>query len=26
MEELKIIFGLEHEDLNTELGPLGRLM
>lgn len=26
MEELKIIFGLEHEDLNIELGPLGKLM
>lgn len=26
MEELKIIFGLEHEDLNIELGPLGKLL
>lgn len=26
MDELKIIFGLEHEDLNIELGPLGKLM
>ncbi|WP_223587729.1 gas vesicle protein K [Neobacillus bataviensis] len=26
MEELKIIFGLEKEDLNIELGPLGRLL
>ncbi|MGG3470580.1 gas vesicle protein K [Neobacillus pocheonensis] len=26
MEELKVIFGLEHEDLNIELGPLGRLL
>jgi Gas vesicle protein K len=26
MEELKIIFGLENEDLNIELGPLGKLM
>ncbi|WP_429466635.1 gas vesicle protein GvpK [Neobacillus sp. B4I6] len=24
MEELKIIFGLETEDLNIELGPLGK--
>ena len=26
MEELKMIFGLENEDLNIELGPLGRLL
>jgi len=26
MEELKIIFGLEGEDLNIELGPLGKLL
>ena len=26
MEELKIIFGLENEELNIELGPLGKLM
>ena len=26
MEELKIIFGLENEDLNIDLGPLGRLL
>lgn len=26
MEELKIVFGLENEDLNIELGPLGKLM
>jgi Gas vesicle protein K len=26
MEELKQIFGLEHEDLNIELGPLGKLL
>ncbi|WP_160724734.1 gas vesicle protein K [Bacillus sp. USDA818B3_A] len=26
MEELKIIFGLENEDLNIDLGPLGNLM
>ncbi|MGG1677066.1 gas vesicle protein K [Neobacillus sp. NRS-1170] len=26
MEELKVIFGLEHEELNIELGPLGRLL
>jgi hypothetical protein len=26
MEELKLIFGLEHEDLNIELGPLGKLL
>ncbi|MEH6905360.1 gas vesicle protein K [Neobacillus drentensis] len=26
MEELKIIFGLETEDLNIELGPLGKLL
>ncbi|MEH7334360.1 gas vesicle protein K [Neobacillus drentensis] len=26
MEELKVIFGLEHEQLNIELGPLGRLL
>lgn len=24
MLELKVIFGLEHEDLNIELGPLGK--
>ncbi|UZJ78477.1 gas vesicle protein K [Fictibacillus sp. KU28468] len=26
MLELKVIFGLEHEELNIELGPLGRLL
>jgi hypothetical protein len=26
MQELKIIFGLENEDLNIELGPLGKLL
>ncbi|MDN4524940.1 gas vesicle protein K [Fictibacillus fluitans] len=26
MHELKVIFGLEHEDLNIELGPLGKLL
>jgi hypothetical protein len=26
MEELKIIFGLRDEDLNLDLGPLGKLM
>ncbi|WHY03021.1 gas vesicle protein K [Neobacillus sp. DY30] len=26
MEELKQIFGLENEDLNIELGPLGKLL
>jgi hypothetical protein len=26
MEELKIIFGLENEDLNIDLGPLGNLL
>jgi hypothetical protein len=26
MEELKIVFGLENEELNIELGPLGKLM
>jgi hypothetical protein len=26
MEELKNIFGLEAEDLNIELGPLGKLL
>lgn len=26
MEELKNIFGLETEDLNIELGPLGKLL
>ena len=26
MEELKAAFGLETEDLNLDLGPLGRLM
>jgi hypothetical protein len=26
MEELKAIFGLEDEDLNLDLGPLGRLL
>ncbi|WHY69314.1 gas vesicle protein K [Neobacillus sp. SuZ13] len=26
MAELKIIFGLEAEDLNIELGPLGKLL
>jgi hypothetical protein len=26
MEELKYIFGLEHEDLNIDLGPLGKLI
>jgi Gas vesicle protein K len=26
MEELKLVFGLEHEELNIELGPLGKLL
>ncbi|PNZ44848.1 gas vesicle protein K [Staphylococcus simulans] len=26
MEELKDVFGLDDEDLNIDLGPLGRLM
>jgi hypothetical protein len=26
MEELRDVFGLEEEDLNLDLGPLGRLM
>ncbi|WP_436964902.1 gas vesicle protein K [Staphylococcus xylosus] len=26
MEELKEVFGLDDEDLNIDLGPLGRLM
>ena len=26
MEELKRTFGLEHEDLNLDLGPLGTLL
>ncbi|MFD0824876.1 gas vesicle protein K [Neobacillus sp. M.A.Huq-85] len=26
MQELKIVFGLENEDLNIELGPLGKLL
>lgn len=26
MEELKAVFGLENEELNIELGPLGKLM
>ncbi|MEH6996019.1 gas vesicle protein K [Neobacillus drentensis] len=26
MEELKMVFGLENEDLNIELGPLGKLL
>ncbi|SER44969.1 Gas vesicle protein K [Gracilibacillus ureilyticus] len=26
MEELKQVFGLDAEDLNIDLGPLGRLM
>jgi Gas vesicle protein K len=26
MEELKIVFGLEEEELNIELGPLGKLI
>lgn len=26
MEELKVVFGLEKEDLNIELGPLGKLL
>lgn len=26
MLELKIIFGLENEDLNIDLGPLGKLL
>lgn len=25
-EELKVVFGLENEDLNIELGPLGKLL
>lgn len=26
MLELKVVFGLEHEELNIELGPLGKLL
>ncbi|PFO08295.1 gas vesicle protein K [Bacillus sp. AFS076308] len=26
MDELKVIFGLEKEELNIELGPLGKLL
>ncbi|MFP7296587.1 gas vesicle protein K [Neobacillus niacini] len=26
MEELKLVFGLENEELNIELGPLGKLL
>ncbi len=26
MQELKVVFGLEDEDLNIDLGPLGNLM
>ena len=26
MDELKAVFGLENEELNIELGPLGKLM
>lgn len=26
MQELKIVFGLENEDLNIDLGPLGNLL
>lgn len=26
MEELKIVFGLENEELTIELGPLGKLI
>lgn len=26
MQELKIVFGLENEDLNIDLGPLGKLL
>lgn len=26
LEEIKSAFGLEHEDLNVDLGPLGRLL
>jgi hypothetical protein len=26
MEELKVVFGLEEEELNIELGPLGKLI
>lgn len=26
MEELKVVFGLEGEELNIDLGPLGRLI
>lgn len=26
MQELKIIFGLEYEELNIDLGPLGQLL
>ena len=26
LEEIKVVFGLEGEDLNIDLGPLGRLL
>ncbi|WP_139487946.1 gas vesicle protein K [Brevibacillus dissolubilis] len=26
MEEMKTIFGLEHEELNIDLGPIGKLL
>lgn len=26
MEDLKLVFGLENEELNIELGPLGKLL
>jgi Gas vesicle protein K len=26
MEELKIVFGLENEELNIDLGPIGKLL
>jgi hypothetical protein len=26
IHELKIVFGLENEDLNVDLGPLGKLL
>ena len=26
LQEIKVAFGLEHEDLNIDLGPLGKLL
>jgi len=26
LEEIKVVFGLQDEDLNLDLGPLGRLI